>query len=177
MKVIKPILKNLEGIVATIALTIMIILTCTNIGLRYFFNASNVALSEYSVMCMTWAVFLGTAEAYKRNLHFGMDFLTNHLPKKYRMIQRQILILLLTVLFAVLTYHSAKFAFNTTKRTAAIQISYFWIDLPAALCFFSMTCYSILDLYQSVFRKELFYKRYEDTDALIDIGFEEKEAT
>ena len=126
---------------------------------------------------MTWAVFLGAAEAYKRNLHFGMDFLTNHLPKKYRMIQRQFLLLVLAVLFAILTYHSTEFAFNTTKRTAAIQIPYFWIDLPAALCFFSMTCYSVIYLYQSIFKKDAFFMRYEEADALIDIEYNEKETT
>lgn len=173
-KYLKWTIKNLEAIIGTVALTLMILLTCINICLRYFFNASSIALSEYSTLCMTWAVFLGAAEAYKRNQHFGMDFLSNHLPKKYRMILRQIIMIVLTVLFAYLTYHSTVFAVTTTKRTAAIQLPYFWVDIPAAIGFLSMTVYSLIYLYQSFFEKGKFAMRYAGTDSLADIDFDEE---
>lgn len=168
MKKILWIIRNIEALIGMTALSLMILLCCTNVVLRFIFNASQVAISEYTAICMTWAVFLGAAEAYKRNQHFGMEFVLNKLPVKWRMRLRQLLTLVLLGLFAFLTYHSFAIALSTSKLTSALMISYFWIDLPAALGFLSMAVHAGIHLVHSFVKPEAFAQRYASSDGLTD---------
>lgn len=163
---LKWIVLNIEELVSGIALALMITTICVNVTLRYVFNNSQIFLSEFSLLCMSWATFIGVAAAFKRNQHFGMDFLSNHLPIKYRMILRLIIMFVLMVLFIFLSYIAWRFSLTTTKHTAVAEIPYRWIDMAAALGFTSMSVYSIIYFVQGIFKPEKFALRYASSDSL-----------
>lgn len=167
-KLITSVIGNLEELVAGTALALMITVVCVNVFLRYVFNNSQIFLSEFSLLCMSWATFLGMAAAYKRNMHFGMDFLSNHLSQKNRMRLRAFITLVLLVLFAFLAYVAWDFALTTTKYTPVAEIPYTWIDMAPALGFTSMTIYSVIYLIQYFVAPKKYLARYADKDSMID---------
>lgn len=161
-------IQNLEEIVASVAVALMAIFCCTNVILRIF-SMSQIILSELTQVCMTWATFIGMAAAYKRNQHFGMDFVTNHLPKKWRMVLRAAIVLLLLVLCAFLTVVAWDFTLKATKMTPVAEIPYRYINMAAALGFTSMSVHSVIYLVQFLFCKEKFVQRYANSDEMADM--------
>jgi len=160
-------IKNLEEIVAAFAIGLMTTFCCVNVILRVF-SMSQIILSELTQVCMTWATFIGMAAAYKRNQHFGMDFLPNHLPKNLRMVLRAAITLLLLVLFVFLAVVAWEFSLTATKHTAVAEIPYTYINMAAAFGFTSMAIYSAIYLGQFFFAKEKFAARYASADEMAD---------
>ena len=158
---------NIEEVVAATFVGLMAVLCCTNVILRIF-SMSQIILSELTQVCMTWATFIGMAAAYKRNQHFGMDFVTNHLPKKWRMVLRALIIVLLLALFIFLSIVAWDFTLKATKHTPVAEIPYTDINMAAALGFTSMSVHSVIYLVQFLFFKDAFAKRYASADEMAD---------
>ncbi|WP_133152101.1 TRAP transporter small permease, partial [Vibrio lentus] len=65
-------LKNIEEILASIAISITVLVVIINVVLRYGFGFVVPWSEELSVICFIWAVYLGISSCYKHKLHMGV---------------------------------------------------------------------------------------------------------
>lgn len=63
------ILMNLDIVVASIILAILIVLTFLGVVWRYIFNAPFTWLEEVQTSCMVWVVFAGAGAAFRSGNH------------------------------------------------------------------------------------------------------------
>ena len=75
-------LKNIEEILASIAISITVLVVIVNVVLRYGFGFVVPWSEELSVICFIWAVYLGISSCYKHKLHMGVDVVVAMLPEK-----------------------------------------------------------------------------------------------
>ncbi len=149
------VIKHIEEIVAGASLVAMVSVVIVNVLSRNLGHPIPWA-EEFAVIGLVWSTFIGAAVCFKKNAHLAMDFLVTHLPIFARRVLQRFTMLLLFLLFLYLSYISAEFALTATKRTPFFRISYFYLNLPLALCFISMSIHSAIFLYQGVFRPERF---------------------
>lgn len=154
------IVTHIEDVIAVVALSCILIIACMNVFFRYFMNQPLTWAEELECGFLIWATFIGGAVCYKKNLHYGMDYLVDHLPAKYKYILRKCITFVLILFFAFLTYLSFEFAISAKKTTNFFQISYTYLDFAAVLGFASMTIYSVLFFIESFINPEQFIKRY-----------------
>ncbi len=76
----KKVIDNIEEIVCIIALTVMTILTFTNVVTRYVFNFSMNFAEEISTYSFVLLSLFGAAIALKRGAHLGFTLLADHVP-------------------------------------------------------------------------------------------------
>ena len=148
-----------EEIVCAVAIAAMLTVCCAYVLARYLFKYSIIWGQEFCTICLVYVTFVGSAAAYKRNRHFGMDFLTERLPFKLQYGLKMLLNAVLIVLFFYMTYVSTKYTLDSRKTMEISRIPYTYIDLAAVLGFASMSIYSVIYLFQGIFRPEKFKAR------------------
>ena len=99
-------LKNLEEIIASIAITMTVLIVIVNVILRYGFGFVVPWSEELSVVCFIWAVYSGISSCYKHKLHMGVDILVNFLPDHFKHPFSLIIALFLMVLNILMTKSS-----------------------------------------------------------------------
>ena len=67
------ILMNIDIVVASIILAILIVLTFLGVVWRYIFNAPFTWLEEVQTSCMVWIVFAGAGAAFRSGNHVAID--------------------------------------------------------------------------------------------------------
>ncbi len=82
------ILRNIEEILASIAISITVLVVIVNVVLRYGFNFVVPWSEELSVICFIWSVYLGISSCYKHKLHMGVDVMVAMLPAKVKPVFR-----------------------------------------------------------------------------------------
>ena len=78
---LKKIIDNFEEIICLIALTVMTILTFSNVVTRYVFNFSMNFAEEISTYSFVLLSLFGASIAAKRGAHLGFTLLAYHVPK------------------------------------------------------------------------------------------------
>lgn len=78
---IKKFIDNFEEIVVVIALTVMTVLTFSNVVTRYIFNFSMNFAEEISTYSFVLLSLFGASIALKRGAHLGFTLLSEHVPK------------------------------------------------------------------------------------------------
>lgn len=138
------IIKNPMEIIAAVCLTVSVFLTAFNAFTRYIFRYTWNPSIDIVQLCFGYTVFCGSAAAYKRKMHMGIDLITSRLPKKAKAIVGLISHIILTFALGFSTYlafdlmqHVGGKVLTTTK------ISYKWFDLAAVLGFAFMEIYEI----------------------------------
>ena len=153
-------LQNWEEIVTIVAVSIMLVVCCFSVIARRVFNYGISWSTEVCNICLVYTTFIGGAAAYKRNLHFGMDFMTDHLNQKMRYFVKMLLYGVQILLFGYLCYLSIKYTAASHKVMDITQIPYKWLDLAAVLGFASMYVYSVLFFMMGILHKEEFNKKF-----------------
>ena len=153
-------LRNWEECISSIAAAIMLVVCSMNVFSRYLLKHSVVWSQDVCIICLIYVTFIGSAAAYKRNAHYGMDFLVEHLPIKAQYVLKVLIQVLLTVVFAYLTYLSFIYTVNAKKLMNMSRIPYKYIDLSAVLGFASMTFYSVVFLIEGFVKPERFKARF-----------------
>ena len=121
-------LKNIEEILASIAISITVLVVIINVVLRYGFGFVVPWSEELSVICFIWAVYLGISSCYKHKLHMGVDVVVAMLPEKAKIPFRlcvSVFLLVLNILMAVLSY---QYLMLSNKVTPVMGMSYFAIN-------------------------------------------------
>ena len=136
-------LKNLEMTIASIAVSITVIIVVMNVFLRYIWGIQFTWVEEVSVGSFIWSIYLGVSSAYRQKELMGIDILSKILPKKVHNFVKIFIYLFLFVLNIYLFYLSYKYTSTTKKLTSGMGISYAYINYSMVVSFFLMGCYSL----------------------------------
>lgn len=146
-RIVKFWLAHFEEILASIFIVITTALVLVNVFLRYFMKTGLFWTEEVTTSCFVWSVFLGSAAAYRRGQHIGVDILVNKFPKTVRSLIKILVngillftngyILYLSIIFVRLSY---------IKPTAVLGVSSAWVSGALIVGFGLTTFYSIGNL-------------------------------
>jgi len=138
---------NSPEIIAFGGLLISIVLTVINVFTRYVLNYTYAGWNDFIALGFAWASFLGCAAAYKRHMHFGVDFIVKILPKIIQKFIDRFLSVILVVINIILLYLSIQLTLKSTgKLMVSTGIPYLFYDLSAVIAFIYMTYYSAKDM-------------------------------
>ena len=113
---IKKIIDNLEEIICLIALTVMTILTFSNVVTRYVFNFSMNFAEEISTYSFVLLSLFGASIAAKRGAHLGFTLLADHVPKIVARIFEVISALAGIVFSGVIFWYGIRMAITQFQR-------------------------------------------------------------
>ena len=156
---------NWEELVTAVAVAVMLVVCIVTVLARKVLNYGIPWGTEVCNFCLVYTTFIGGAAAYKRNQHFGMDFLTDHMGPKLRYAVKLGMYALQIGLFGALCWLSLKYTLASRKTMSISRIPYKWLDLAAVLGFASMTVYSVIFFVTGIFDRETFQKRFVTSQA------------
>ena len=152
-KYVKFLINHFEEIAASIFIVITTALVLMNVFLRYFMRTGLYWSEEVATSCFVWSVFLGSASAYRRGMHIGVDILVNKLPKAFRNIVKLLVHIVLLVTNGYIFYLSIIFvSLSYVKPTAVLGVSSAWVSSALIVGFGLTTFYSVIHLI-TCFRK------------------------
>ncbi|GIC78282.1 TRAP transporter small permease [Moritella sp. F3] len=137
------ILKNIEEILASIAISITILVVIINVILRYGFGFVVPWSEELSVICFIWAVYLGISSCYKHKLHMGVDIIVTLLPESMRCPFRLLVSSFLLIVNMLMAYLSYDYMMLSNKVTPVMGMSYLTINGVLFFSFSLMTIHTI----------------------------------
>lgn len=143
MRTIKYIGKHIEEIISGIAVSIMLFSMAFNVFARYLFDAPTSWSDELCIICLSYVTFVGGAAAFKKNAHYGMDYLVERLPAKYKIHLRRAISFVLMILFGYMTYLGYDLTVHAVKLFSHTRWSYKLMDAALPLGFLSMTLHSV----------------------------------
>lgn len=157
-KALKWIALNPMEIIAAVALTASILISVTNGLTRYLIKYTWNPGTDVNTICFAYVVFCGSAAAYRRKMHYGIDVFVNMLPGKVRKAVELITHLVTLAALAVATCLAVSLTRNVGgKIMPNTKISYFWYDLSAVIGFAFMTIYELqhtLQILKAFVKKE-----------------------
>ncbi|MCQ1056891.1 TRAP transporter small permease [Photobacterium sp. ZSDE20] len=136
-------IRNLEEILASIAISITVLVVIVNVVLRYGFGFVVPWSEELSVVCFIWAVYLGISSCYKHKLHMGVDVVVALLPRQAKrpfQLVVHVFLLALNILMAVLSY---QYTMLSNKVTPVMGMSYFTINGVLFISFALMALHTV----------------------------------
>ncbi len=120
---LKLILTNLDAIVTSVTLMVCVLLVNLNIIMRYFFSMPIRWSEEVVTSLFVWTVFIGSAYAYRKRQHLGVDILINRLPYRIRRIVDGVMAIVELLVLVMLTVISAQYVYHLIfSRSGALKI-------------------------------------------------------
>lgn len=149
----KGILLNLDAIVTAVTLTLATLIVNANVIMRYFFKRPIFWSEEVATGMFVWTVFVGSAYAYRKHAHLGVDILVNAMPEKVRAIVKVIMDVLELFVLMMLTYVSVLYVANTlTKLSNTLRLPSWYISAAVPLGFGLSLIYSVYFLTKDVIK-------------------------
>ncbi|NME35855.1 MULTISPECIES: TRAP transporter small permease [Fusobacterium] len=142
-------LKKFELYLGSIFIAITTIVVVMNVFTRYVLKFTYFWAEEIAVGCFVWTIFLGTAAAYREKALIGVEAIVVLLPKKVRKIVEFLVYILLFGLSSLMFYFSYTYVSSSSKITAALEISYAYINSSIIISFGLMSLYSLLFVIES----------------------------
>ena len=132
----RKIWENLEEIVGSIMVAVMVTIAFVNVLTRYFIKMSLSWTEEIEVNLFVWLVLLGTAVAFKKGGHLGMSFIYDKFSRKARKILLMVSVALCMVFFGVLAYLGYievcdEIDLCVTTESLAIPVCIYTVATPA----------------------------------------------
>ena len=145
----KEFLKKFELYLGSIFISVTTVVVIMNVFTRYFLKFTYFWSEEIAVGCFVWTKFLGTAAAYREKGLIGVEAIVVLLPEKIRNIVEFFTYILLTILSGLMCLFSFTYVSTSSKITAALELSYGYINFAIVLSFALMTLYSLIFTVQS----------------------------
>lgn len=143
-------IKNLEEILASIAISITVILVIVNVFLRYGFGFVMPWGQELAVLCFIWAIYLGISSCYKHGLHMGVDVIISTLPRRAVGPFKLGISVFLLGLNGILAYLSFEYTMLSNKTTPVMGVPYFWVNIVLVLCFGLMALHTVRFIFNDI---------------------------
>ena len=140
-------LKNLDLVVASLALVALVALTFVGVFARYVFNAPFAWQEGVQLMLIVWVTFLGGRYAFVTGSHCAIDVLVEMFPKK---VQRYFDLVIMAIVVIVLSYTGWQVGkyilqmYNTNRVTNMLHIPYALIYAPGLIACVTMSIQFIL---------------------------------
>jgi len=135
--------RNFEEILASIAISITILMVIINVILRYGFGFVVPWSEELAVICFIWSVYFGISSCYKHKLHMGVDVIISLLPEKAKIPFNLVVLFFLLAINLILSYLSYDYMMLSNKVTPVMGMSYFTINGVLFLCFSLMSIHTV----------------------------------
>jgi TRAP-type C4-dicarboxylate transport system permease small subunit len=136
--------KYFEELLASIAISIVVISAFYGVISRYILNNPVAWSNEVATIAFTWTVFLGAAAAWKNNKHIHLDLVYNFFPNKIKIISDWLKNIILILFIAFALYLSIQFTITAyNKPTAILRIPFSYVDVPVVIFFSSIILRSI----------------------------------
>ena len=120
---LKTILTNLDAIITGVTLSICVVLVNANVIMRYFFNHPIHWAEEVVTSLFVWTVFIGSAYAYRKHSHLGVDILVNLMPPKMKTVVKAVMSVVELGVLTMLTWISSEYVYHLIyNRTGKLKI-------------------------------------------------------
>lgn len=123
----KSALWNLDTIVASIVLTILVVLTFAGVLFRYFLGAPFTWLEEVQLACMVWIVYGGAGAAFRAGNQVAIEMFVDMLPEKYQKVVSVFISIVVVAVVAFLFYQSFGYLeifMRSGRATPMLKIPY-----------------------------------------------------
>ena len=156
---LKTILTNLDAIITASTLSICVVLVNCNVIMRYFFNSPIRWAEEVVTSLFVWTVFIGSAYAYRKHSHLGVDILVNILPPKVKKVVKAVMSVVELLVLVMLTVISSQYVyhliFNRTGKlkvvmTDLLRVPKWWTGIAVPIGFGLSVVYSIYFIVKNV---------------------------
>jgi TRAP-type C4-dicarboxylate transport system permease small subunit len=119
----KLILTNLDAIITGVTLTLCVVLVNINVIMRYFLNMPLQWSEEIVTSLFVWTVFIGSAFAYRKHAHLGVDIIVNLIPAKPRAILQDVMSIVELFILIMLTWISGQYVYHLIfSRTGEVKV-------------------------------------------------------
>lgn len=147
----KYIMKNLDAVVTGVTLLACVILVNVNVLMRYIFKAPLQWSEEIVTSLFVWTVFIGSAYAYRKHAHLGVDIIVNLVHGRAKEILMFIVSVVELMILIMLTVICSEYAYNLLfvrgvwkpAVTDILRIPKFFTGIAVPLGFGLSTIYSI----------------------------------
>lgn len=121
------VLANLDIVVASVILAILIVLTFLGVIWRYIFNAPFTWLEEVQTSCMVWIVFAAAGAAFRSGNHVAIEMIVDLMPAKMQKVMEWIISAVVVVVIGYLFWQSIGFIqvfLKSGRSTSMLKIPY-----------------------------------------------------
>lgn len=147
----KTMLWNLDTIVASVVLAILIVLTFAGVPFRYLLGAPFTWLEEVQLACMVWIVYAGAGAAFRAGNQVAIEMIVDLMPKSMQKIMEIFIYIVVLVVLGYLFYQSLGYIeiFTRSGRsTPMLKIPYAVIYGIAPVSFVLM----VISYFYALFR-------------------------
>lgn len=121
------ILANLDIAVASVILTVLIVLTFLGVVWRYIFNNPFTWLEEVQTSCMVWIVFAAAGAAFRSGNHVAIEMIVDLMPAKLQKVMEWLISIVVVVVIGYLFMQSIGFIqvfIKSGRATSMLKIPY-----------------------------------------------------
>ena len=156
---LKTILTNLDAIITGATLSICVVLVNANVIMRYFFNTPIHWAEEVVTSLFVWTVFIGSAYAYRKHSHLGVDILVNILPGKIKQVVKAVMTVIELFVLIMLTWISGEYVYHLifsrsgklkVVMTDLLRIPKWWTGIAVPIGFGLSVIYSVYFIVKNV---------------------------
>ena len=156
---LKLILTNLDAIITAVTLSICVVLVNANVIMRYFFNSPIRWAEEVVTSLFVWTVFIGSAYAYRKHSHLGVDILVNLMPPKMKAVVKSVMSVVELLVLTMLTWISSEYVYHLIYNRAGklkivmtdmLRIPKWWTAIAVPVGFGLSVIYSVYFMAKAV---------------------------
>ena len=114
-------LANLDVIVASVILAILIILTFAGVIWRYVFHAPFTWLEEVQTSCMVWITFAAAGAAFRSGNHVAIEMIVDLMPEKAQKVME---IMIAVIVVVILGFLFVQTILESGRSTSMLHIPY-----------------------------------------------------
>lgn len=138
------VLCNLDAIITAVTLTLCTVIVNLNVLTRYFFNRPLFWAEEVSTGLFVWTVFVGSAYAFRKHAHLGVDILVNLIPEAIRKYVKMAMDVVALLILIMLTFISTQYVINTLdKLTPTLRVPNWFISSAVPIGFGLSLIYAV----------------------------------
>lgn len=147
------VVKNLDAIVTGVSLVLCTLLVNVNVLMRYILRQPLYWCEEVVTGLFVWTVFIGSAYAYRKHAHLGVDILVNAMPYKLQRVVKVVIQLLELAVLMILTNISVQYVANTWDRLSnTLRVPNWYVSIAVPIGFGLSMIYSIYFIIQDLIK-------------------------
>lgn len=145
------VIRNLDAIITGVTLSLATIIVNVNVLMRYFMSKPLFWGEEVATGLFVWTVFVGSAYAFRRKAHLGVDILVNALPSGIRSVVKVVMDILVLFVLVMLTYVSSLYVMNTwDKLSNTLRVPAWYVSIAVPLGFGLSLIYALYFLFGDI---------------------------
>lgn len=149
----KAVLWNLDTIVASVVLAILIVLTFAGVPFRYLLGAPFTWLEEVQLACMVWIVYAGAGAAFRAGNQVAIEMIVDLMPKGMQKVMEVFISVVVLAVIGYLFYQSLGYValfIKSGRSTSMLKIPYSVIYGIAPVSFVLMVISYFYALFKGV---------------------------